>query len=78
MTPEDELRLSFYEEVAPLNSRHGIDLVRHTGTGRIFVRKKLQHYDREVYDILRESKFSGIPVIEELIEQGDTLILIEE
>ena len=78
MTPEDELRLSFYEEVAPLNSRHGIDLVRHTGTDRIFVRKKLQHYDREVYDILRESKFSGIPVIEELIEQGDTLILIEE
>ena len=78
MTPEDELRLSFYEEVAPLNSRHGIDLVRHTGTDRIFVRKKLQHYDREVYDILRESKFSGIPVIEELIEQDDTLILIEE
>lgn len=78
MTPEDELRLSFSEEVAPLNSKHGIDLVRHTGTGRIFVRKNLQHYDRKVYDILRESKFSGIPVIEELIEQDDTLILIEE
>ena len=78
MTPEDELRLSSYKEVAPLNSKHCIDLVLHTGTDRICVRKKLQHYDREVYDILRESKFSGIPVIEELIEQDDTLILIEE
>ena len=78
MTPQDELRLSFYRKVKPLHAAHGIYLVQHVESGRLFVRKQLAHYDRRVYEVLQRGRFPGIPAIEEMIEADGVLILIEE
>ncbi len=78
MSPENELHLSFYQEVTALQESHDIYLVKHVETGRLFVRKQLTHYDKKVYEALQQGHFNGIPVIQELIETDDALILIEE
>ena len=39
VTLEDESRLSFYRIIAALNEEHGVFLVQHTGTKRVFVKK---------------------------------------
>ena len=75
---EDELRLSFYEEMAPLGGKQNITLVRHVETGHIYVRKKLTHFDREIFEFLKEGSFAGIPVIRELAEADGVLWVIED
>ena len=75
---EDELRLSFYEEMAPLGGKQNITLVRHVETGHIYVRKKLTHFDREIFEFLKEGCFAGIPVIRELAEADGVLWVIED
>ena len=78
MTPENELRLSFYKETAVLNEAHQVLLVQHVETGRFFVRKTVTQYDLSVYQTLQNKKFKGIPTIHELIETDNSLIIIEE
>ena len=78
MELEEELRLSFYKEIASVNERHGVMLVQHTDTGKVFVKKSLNHYDLDVYKALKEGRYDGIPVIKDLIETGDSLTVIED
>lgn len=78
MRVEDELRLSFYKEIASVSERHGVKLVQHADTGKVYVKKTLKHYDLAVFEIIRDSHFPGVPVIKELIESDDTLIVIED
>ena len=75
---EDELLLSFYEELAPLGGKQNITLVRHVETGHIFVRKKLTHFNRDVFEFLKEGRFAGIPTIRELVEEDGILWVIED
>ena len=78
MRVEDELRLSFYKEIASLNEHHGVKLVQHTETGIVFVKKTLTHYDPEIFLRLQRGHFAGIPVIRELVPSEDGLIVIED
>lgn len=78
MKLEEELRLSFYKEIASVNERHGVKLVQHIDTGKVYVKKTLSHYDRTVFDLIKENHYPGVPVIEELIETDDSLIVIED
>ena len=78
MNYEEELRLSFYKEIASVNERHGVKLVQHADSGKIYVRKDLKHYDIAVFELIRDGRFPGIPVIKELIETEDSLIVIED
>lgn len=78
MNIEEELRLSFYKEIASVNERHGVVLVQNSDTGKIYVKKTLKHYDRSIFDFIRRERFKGVPVITELIESDDTLIVIED
>lgn len=73
-----EFRLSFYREIADLDEAHGVRLVQHADTGRIFVKKTLTVYDRSIYETLKEMKPAGIPEIAEIIEKDGQLIVIEE
>ena len=41
MTPEDELKLSFYEEISTVKQSHNISLVKRIDTGEIFIKKTL-------------------------------------
>lgn len=78
MKLEDEVKLSFYKEIAAVDERHGVVLVQNVDTGKVYVKKTLDHYDKEVFEAIRDSHFQGIPVIKELIEADDTLIVIED
>ncbi len=80
MRPEDEYKLSFYHKVGSLDSAHDVDLVRHTETGNIYVRKESADYDLSVFHALYENHYDGVPEIIEYAEDPDAhrLIVIEE
>lgn len=78
MELQTRLRLSFYREIADINTAHHIRLVQHTVSGKIFVKKELSIYDLQVFQYLMTENIPGTPKIEELIEEGNTLYVIEE
>ena len=78
MTSDDRILLSCYEQIAALNENHGVYLVQHKGSNSIYVKKKLSVYNPAVFHILKDHPVRGIPRIEEVIEDGDSLIVIEE
>ena len=78
MTPENELRLSFYKETAVLNEAHRVFLVQHVETGRFYVKKTVEQYDLGIYKAIQDNRFKGIPTIHELVETENGLVLIEE
>lgn len=78
MNLEEELKLSFYKEIASVNERHGVKLVQHVDTGKVYVKKTLTRYDPAIFEMIRDGHFAGIPVIKELIESDGSLIVIED
>ena len=53
-------------------------MVQNSDTGKIYVKKTLKHYDRSIFDFIRRERLKGVPVITELIESDETLIVIED
>lgn len=78
MELQAELRLSFYREIATLNEKHGVMLVQHVESGKIYVRKTLSVYDLRVFQYLQSACVPGVVHIEEMIETKGRLIVIEE
>ncbi len=78
MTLEEQRDLSFYRSLAPLHEERGVWLVQHIETGRIFVKKELEVYDREVFRYLKEHPVRSMPRICFLAEDEERLIVIEE
>lgn len=78
MKLEDQVLLSFYQDISPLAGNPRIMLVRHVETGQIYVRKKLSLENREIYRLLQTQQVSGIPRIYLLVETEQELIIIEE
>lgn len=73
-----ELKLSFYREIAMLNEAHGVVLVQHVESKKIFVKKVMEIYDLEVFQHLMAHPVAGVPKIEELVETEKRLHVIEE
>jgi len=78
VTLDEECRLSYYERIATLNKAHGVFLVQHTENHRIYVEKNLTVYDVRIYQYLKEYPVRNTPRLYEVIEDGDTLHIIEE
>lgn len=78
MTIENQLRLSYYREIGDVNAAHGVKLVQHVENGRVFVRKTLTVYDIRVFRYLAAHPTAGTPRIAELVEDDNTLYVIEE
>ena len=78
MDIQEQLKLSYYKEIATLNSKHRITVVQHQETRQILVKKVLGIYNLDVYLSLKENPVSGIPRIYEAIPQDDELVIIEE
>lgn len=78
MTTEEELALSYYKEIGMLNAEHGVALVQHTQSKRLFIRKTLTVYNAEVYRYLKRHPVANTPVIYEAVEDDGTLTVIEE
>lgn len=78
MTLDEELRLSYYKQISPLNEEHGVWLVQHVENRRIYVRKRLTTFDIGVIRRLMEQPVPGIPQIIEAAVDGQELIVIEQ
>ncbi|MBQ7447013.1 MAG: protein kinase [Eubacterium sp.] len=78
MTIQDELELSYYEDVGPYGEDGQMRLVKDNRDGRYFVKKTRTVYDKTVYAWIFLHPVPGIPRIRLLVEDQDKLILIEE
>ena len=78
MTLDEELKLSYYRRMSPLSAAHEVWLVRHTETGRVFVQKRLTNYSAEVFRGLIAHPVEGVPRVYEAVEDGGSLIVIEQ
>lgn len=78
----EELRteyiLNMYEELTTLNDCEHIILVREKATGLLFVKKILAHFEKTVYETLKELSLPCIPKIYHILTSDSCLILIEE
>ncbi len=78
MTPENQLRLSFYKEIAVISKEHDVHLVQHVESGEIYIKKHASIECFPVYDTLQKLAFPSVPEILELIPDTDSLTIIEE
>ena len=78
MNPEELQEIQNYKELAPLNEKHGVFLVRNEQTGHICVKKIQKTFNMDVYNRIRASRIKGIPEIYHMYESGDSLTIIEE
>lgn len=74
----ERLRNSYYKLVADIRADHGIYLVQHVNTGKIYIKKVLKIYNRSIYEHLLSANISGIPKIYALYEDSNGLTIIEE
>jgi len=74
----DEYRLSVYRELAPLSENHAAILVQDVNTRKLFVKKTLAVYDSAVFRYLQQNPIPNMPLIKELVEEQDRLIVVEE
>ncbi len=75
---DNPLPISFYKEIAILNEDHKVYIVQHIETKKIYVKKCLSIYNREVYVQLYKYPVEHIPRIYAIYENDDTLTIIEE
>lgn len=78
MTLEEAARLSYYREIAELNNQHGVLMVQHIESKRVFVKKILTTYDVGVFRYLQMNPIPHTPRVYEAVEDNNTLIVIEE
>ena len=78
LSDADVLALSVYEDVEYIDNRPDIILVRHCGTGQKYVKKLLLTYNRSIYDYLKVNPVIHMPIIQDIFESENCLIVIEE
>ena len=81
MDSKDEITISYIKEnyeILEEISEGEVYLVRNSLDERKYIYKKRSVYDLEVYKTLKENRPKGVPVIYEMVRDGDELIVIEE
>ena len=72
------LSISYYKTIATLNEPHKIYLVQHQETQRIYVKKVLDVYNKDIYLHLFHNHIKGTPQIIDLYEEDHQLTVIED
>ena len=78
LSDEEVLRLSWYQEIRELEGCDHVVLVKNLETDEHYVKKYLGFYDRSVFDYLMSHPIAHIPMIREVMESDNCLIVIEE
>lgn len=78
MTIEQELQLSYYQQVADIDAAHHVHLVQDVRDQKFYVKKLLTTYNPEVYRYLRLHPIANTPQILLAVEDGKILTVIEE
>lgn len=71
------LAISYYKEIATLNEAHKIYLVQHQVTKKIYVKKVLEVYNKDIFQFLSHNHINGTPQIIDIYEEENQLIVIE-
>ncbi len=75
---DSQLPISYYKEIATLNKDHGIFIVQHLETKKIYVKKYLQTFNADVYEQLFRHPVKNTPRIYAMYKDIDSLSIIEE
>ena len=78
MTLKQELRLSYYMEIAGIDTEHGVSLVQDVRSKDFFVKKELTVYNADIYRYLQQHPIANIPAILLVEEDEQGLTVIEE
>ena len=78
MTIDQELRLSYYQQVADINAEHCIYLVQDVRTKKFYVKKLLTVYNADIYRYLMAHHIPNTPTIILAEEDDKVLTVIEE
>lgn len=78
MTLEEELQLSWYQEVARIDGDHGVWLVQDVRDRKFYVKKRLTVYHAQIYRHLLEHPVAHTPRIHAAVEEDGVLTVIEE
>lgn len=78
MNLEEKCKLSYYKEIAVLSEQHCVYLVQHIETRKIYIKKVLSVYNKEIYDYLIKNPIPNTPKIFEMFEDENQLMIIEE
>lgn len=78
MDIESRLSISYYKNIATVSEPHKIYIVQHMSTGKIYVKKVLDIYNKAVYEYLINHPIAHTPKIYEVYEESNTLTIIEE
>lgn len=78
MTIEERYELSCYQELTKLDESKNIWLVRHNGSGIIYIKKELQWFNQDIYMRLKNANLPNIPRIMLCICDDSVLTVIEE
>lgn len=78
MTIDQELRLSYYQQVADIDAEHCIYLVQDVRTKKFYVKKLLTVYNADVYRYLMAHHIPNTPSILLVEEDSKVLTVIEE
>lgn len=78
MTIDQELRLSYYRQVADINPAHSVYLVQDVRNGKFYVKKLLTVYNADIYRYLQAHPVANTPKIYLAEEDQKVLTVIEE
>ncbi len=77
MNYSNRLAISYYKTIATLNEEHKVYLVQHQESKKIFVKKILDVYNKNIYQYISFNHIGGIPQIIALYEEDNQLVVIE-
>lgn len=78
MDIESRLSISFYKTIATVSDEHNIYIVQHIKTHKIYIKKTMSVYNKEIYNYLKNHHIPHTPRIYEIYEEEGTLTIIEE
>lgn len=78
MTIDQELELSYYQQVADIDAEHCVYLVQDNRSKEFYVKKLLTVYNMDIYRYLQAHPIANTPKIHLLSEDNKILTVIEE
>ena len=72
------LSVSYYKDIATISEDHKVYIVQHIQTGKIFIKKILDVYNKSIYDYLLSNPILHTPRIHALYENANSLEIIED
>lgn len=78
LSDEDVLALLAYSDIGNIDNRKDIIITQKTDTKKVYVKKYLTRYNKNVYEYLLNNPIEGMPKIVHAFESSNCLIVIEE